>query len=322
MTHVLYHDHCADGFASAFIAWLHLSTLPDADSTRYIPVSYPRVIPPAIAATIADGDTVYILDWSLPRADLIALGQRLDQLVVIDHHATAFADLQDLPNVIFDETKAACQLTWEFFHGRGIAPDWLEHIAARDLGHLWDPEAPFSESEREQIELVYAGLWLGTERDFMAWLAVGFHTLLTRGRAILTAQRIQVQQIASQAHWLAIGPHIVPAVTTASMQSEVCHELLQHYPEAPFAVAWFVTPQQGGTIGWQYSLRSRKAPDPLAFDVATIALAHGGGGHPQAAGFTIASPYQPCATEVGARHLAHRHTQNTPNGYTALIIPG
>ena len=66
-------------------------------------------------------------------------------------------------------------------------------------------------------------------------------------------------------------------VNASANQSEVGHELLQRYPEAPFAAIYFDTAD--GKRKW--SLRGRGN-----VDVSALAKQFGGGGHHNAAGFT------------------------------------
>ena len=60
--------------------------------------------------------------------------------------------------------------------------------------------------------------------------------------------------------------------------SEHLNGLLEKHADAPFVASYFR--REDGL--WQFSLRSRKG-----FDVSEIAKHYGGGGHAQAAGFTL-----------------------------------
>ena len=88
----------------------------------------------------------------------------------------------------------------------------------------------------------------------------------------------------------------IPAVNGLGpeLNSEACGALLERWPQSPFAAAWWVDPKTGR---FTYSLRSRQTPG-LTYDVAALAARldpprpgySGGGGHPQAAGFSLAHP--------------------------------
>jgi oligoribonuclease NrnB/cAMP/cGMP phosphodiesterase (DHH superfamily) len=86
---------------------------PDAE---FVPVSYGQD-PPDVK-----GKTVYILDFSYKRPVMLRLVEAASQLVVLDHHKSAEADLRDLapyfmsrpPYVVFDVEKSGARLTWEY----------------------------------------------------------------------------------------------------------------------------------------------------------------------------------------------------------------
>lgn len=79
-TYVLYHGNCYDGFGAAYAAWRVFG-----DDATYIPVVYGQPFPPEVPV----GATVYILDFSYPRDELIEHHGWSKKLVVLDHHATA-----------------------------------------------------------------------------------------------------------------------------------------------------------------------------------------------------------------------------------------
>ena len=73
--------------------------------------------------------------------------------------------------------------------------------------------------------------------------------------------------------------HSAPLVNCADYEiiSELCHQMLDKYPEAPFVASWV-----RGKSNISYSLRS--VPD---FDCSAIAKLYGGGGHKNSAGFRM-----------------------------------
>ena len=84
-TIVLYHKNCQDGRGAAWAAHQLFG-----QHAEYIPVQYGEPIPEY------KGYNIFIVDFSYPKDDLIALGK--DNFVqVIDHHKTAQEDLKDFP---------------------------------------------------------------------------------------------------------------------------------------------------------------------------------------------------------------------------------
>lgn len=107
---VLYHGNCFDGIASAWAAWKKFG-----DNAKYVPVTYPNDKLPVLLLD-TDIEAVYIVDFSFKRDLLLALKERVNKLVVLDHHKTAEADLKRLDFCIFDMEKSGARLTWEYFH--------------------------------------------------------------------------------------------------------------------------------------------------------------------------------------------------------------
>ena len=270
-THVLYHAHCADGFGAAYAAWLALG---DADVV-YLPVSYGEALP-----EIADGSRVYILDFSYSREVLEQLAGRTT-LRVIDHHKTAAEALEGLDCATFDLSKSGAILTWEHFQGTGLclgeAPALLRYVQDRDL---WKWELPHSRAYSAALAL--------HPKTFQEWFwlsGLAVKAVAIEGAVVLRYQRQLVESIADRAVWRELNGHDVPMANTPVLISEVCEELLVRHPSARFAANYFRAPAKVDPTrsDFVYSLRSR--PD---FDVSAIARQYdGGGGHAQAAGFTL-----------------------------------
>lgn len=257
-THVLYHHPCTDGFAAAFAAWLALG-----DGAAYHGVNYSGPLP-----EIADGDRVYLLDFSIPRADLEALAARCE-VTVLDHHKSAQADLEGLPYAHFDMDKSGAVLSWEHFHHGQSLPALFAYVQDRDL---WRWQLPMSRQVSAALR-VY-------DQDFALWeILVGdekLSRLKADGDAILSAQRRDVESLLSHARLEYVEGHRVPVVNTALHISETGEALCERYPDAPFAATYYAA--EDGYERW--SLRSRNG-----FDVSEVARALGGGGHSAAAGF-------------------------------------
>lgn len=277
-TFVLYHAHCPDGFGAALAAWMK-----HTQRATYLPVSYghpPPDLPPYTK--------VYILDFSYSRAVLEALADNRE-VVVLDHHKSAQADLeglpgieQDTPNlrVHFDMEESGATLAWKFFHGGTFdaaaerrCPLFFKYLRDRDL---WRWALPYS---RE----VSLALW-SYGQDFELWAhwaavmetEVGITPLAREGKGIV---RYADKLIAEQAHravWRFLDGYFVPVVNTTTLFSEVGDFLCQEHVTAPFAAYYF--DRNDGKRQW--GLRSRSG-----FDCSLVATQFGGGGHRGAAGF-------------------------------------
>ncbi len=258
MRTILYHANCNDGKGAALCAWMRFG-----EEARYIPVQYGEN-PPKI-----DCGEVYILDFSYPRPVLEELRQKVDLLVVLDHHKTAQEVLDGFPGATFDMNKSGAMLAWEYFFPEEKPPMLIQLIQDRDLWRF----------VYAQTRDVHAGLKL--HEDFREWEAF-LHdvTPLERsGNAINQFLDIEAEKV------IRIGPRrweftgdIIPVYNLPEfMSSNTLHMALEKYRDAPYAVAYFDLPDKR-----IYSLRSRSGED---VDVSKIAKRFGGGGHKHAAGF-------------------------------------
>jgi len=105
-----------------------------------ISVSYGKPIP-----QMDDASKVFIVDFSYPRQQLLELAQRMNSVVVLDHHATAQQDLNELTlpgkesKIIFNMAKSGAVLTCEYFHGEslkcevGQLGEFFAYLQDRDL---------------------------------------------------------------------------------------------------------------------------------------------------------------------------------------------
>ncbi len=277
-THVLYHRD-ADGFASAFAAWCALGN----QGVIYTSVQYGEAIPP-----IAAGSRVFIVDFSYPRRDLEILHARCPELIVLDHHKSAAAELEGLEYCTFDMSKSGCELAWEYFRNFTPADDAVGHhllggslpwplaaVADRDL---WKFELPNTAEICAALDL-YAWefeTWLG----FVAMVEGGIdnNAFVGMGITCIRQMKMIVKMQAARAVEGFVAGHKTMMANVSAWSSETCHELLQRNPDLPFVLTWY---DKG--VRRIVSLRSR----PDGFDVSQLAAKFKGGGHPQAAGFTL-----------------------------------
>jgi oligoribonuclease NrnB/cAMP/cGMP phosphodiesterase (DHH superfamily) len=259
---VLFHGSCFDGFCAA---WIAKTALGDIDA---VPVQYGRPAPDVT------GREVYILDFSYARDDLIAIHRAARSLVVLDHHKTAQDALAGLDFCTFDLHKSGGRLAWEYFADLGgwlgMSPPWL--VAYTEDRDLWRHALPHSHAVNAALRSYPLDFDLWT-RQF-AGAGPPPQSLVIEGEAI---RRREHQIITTHLQWarpVEFEGHIGRMVNATVLFSEIAGELAK---DQPFGACYF--DRQDGTRVW--SLRS--TPDGV--DVSVIAKAHGGGGHPHAAGF-------------------------------------
>lgn len=264
VTHVLYHMGCKDGFGAALAAWKALG-----DKAEYIPVSYdapPPDLPPDAR--------VALVDFSYKRPQLQELRNRVQDVVILDHHETAQQDLQGIDYAVFDMHRAGSGLSWHYFHPGEALPDFIGHLEDYDL---WRKAMPGT----DQINMALDSYPM----EFPKWdeLMGKIDQLKAEGETIQRFIDRQVDRISNSAtRYGVIAGHRVPVSNSPVDGNELAHRLLHEYPDAPFVGVYY--DKTNGQRKW--SLRSRGE-----FNVSALAKQFpGGGGHATAAGFTEKAP--------------------------------
>lgn len=311
----------SDGFGASFALWKHLK---DTCDLKFIKVQYSQPAPLAELSNF-NPEKIFIVDFSYNAETLNMLESAFGQLVVIDHHKTAEADLKEWGGqYFFDKELSGCQLTWTMFSEDGLddLPPILAYVGDRDL---WKFELENSKAVNAYIATL--------EEDFEVWDNFYLPEACDSGRAILKFQKMQIDRrlrdvrmvqfkdLSSPAEETYYGSnpyrfldvpapappitcHLVPFVNASENISELGEAMCEAYPDSPFSVSY--CDRADGQRS--YSLRSRKrvvgisvAYNPNGsrryfdekidqFDVSEVAKAFGGGGHPGAAGFTLSAP--------------------------------
>ena len=255
---ILYHANCLDGFGAAYAAWTHFG-----DTAEYIPVSYGREPP-----FTDEYDDVIILDFSYTREVLLDIYNKVDSLLVIDHHKTAMEDLNNLDFTIFDMGKSGCVLAWEYFNPGIPIPKLLLHIQDMDL---WKFDLLHTKEVCESLLNLH-------QMDFNVWADLYVDDLITEGKAILTAFNTEVKKLLLRKQALFLkGFGGLSCNATPKYASELGNKLAIESGTFGLVYSW-----DGANEEWQCSLRSVGDTD-----VSIIAKQFGGGGHKNASGFAV-----------------------------------
>lgn len=270
----IYHGGCDDGFGAAWAVW---KKWPDCE---FITGVYGKE-PPDVT-----GKHVLLVDFSYKRPVMERLVLAAASVTVLDHHKTAEAELSCLDlwakkqwpprsaAITFDMEKSGARLAWEFCHGQEAIPAMLAMIEDRDLWRFaLDPDTRrFSAALRiyPQEFKVWDGIYSNTAR------------LIDEGTIVLRSHTANVLKFCAESFIEKISGYEVPCCNVPyHYASDVAHQLLADFPEAPFAMSWF----KRGDGMFQASLRS----EDHRVDVSEIAKKYGGGGHRNAAGFQVPS---------------------------------
>jgi len=264
---VLYHADCMDGYAAAWSAWKQF-----ANAARYQAVRHYTPLP-----DFADGTTIYIVDFCYPMDILVSAAQRASKVVVLDHHISAQKDYEayrqhsSIPSnleINFVQNHSGCMIVWQYFHGDAEPPMLLKHIEDHDL---WRHQLP-------KTEEISKALYLRLPVNFAAFEKLNLHTLKTEGILLQKQQQLNISRLMKARHRVRLNDFSGLAVNAPAMfSSDLGHALADK--SGTFGLSYFYHGKRQ-----QYECSLRSIGD---FDVSVIAHSFGGGGHKNAAGFSV-----------------------------------
>lgn len=282
----IYHGNCLDGFGAAWAIW---RKWPECD---FRPGHYGRPLP----LEGVTGKNVLFVDFSASFIQIEALASAAASVVIIDHHKTAEAELapylatMSMNNVslelysreqggavqvvaYFEMERSGAPMAWEFAHGSNArVPRILELIEDRDLWRFRYGNTTRHVAAALQSHEMAFGVWDG--------IFTRVDLLESEGAGIVRMQMKNVFAVCAESYLHNVGGYTVPIANAPYfLASEVGNQLLQLYPDYPFAATWFR--KEDGSLQW--SLRSESS----RMDVSEIAKRFGGGGHRNAAGYTV-----------------------------------
>lgn len=290
----IYHGNCYDGFTAAWVfnRFFHQG-INDAP-VQYVPAHYGDEPPDC------KGKEVWLVDFSFPRDVMIEkIIKPSARTIVMDHHKTAEAALSGLKDeirtkhrlqrdgdkIIFDMHRSGC----------GILYDELDNEAGKKAGHhlpryngsrelwlvdyiedrdLWKKALP----DTDEVHSYVASIDM-TFGNWDAINALGRMKVVEGGRSIKRYIDLLGVKSRQQVRWEEFAGYKIPTLNIPYMNcSEYLNELLVEQPTAPFVMSYY----RANDGVWRCSLRSKGE-----FDVSSIAAQFGGGGHRNAAGFSI-----------------------------------
>lgn len=270
---VIYHANCQDGHTAAWVmrGWFEARGI----EAEYFAATYApegkRVELPEVRMR-----DVWMVDFCTSREQLIEIKANARSFVVLDHHKTAQAACEGLDFCTFDMERSGAMLAWNHCWPGGTswglrpAPWIVEYVQDRDLWRFVLPQSKEVNAYLQSRELTFEN-W-----DRCDGMKVGDAALL--GRGALDYIERYVREMKLQARRATFAGHADVPIVNAPYIS--ISELVGAMAEGvPLAVGWF----QNAQGKYVYSLRSRGD-----FDVSALAKQFGGGGHKNAAGFTVA----------------------------------
>lgn len=290
---IVYHAGCPDGIASLWCATFFTD----------IKIKYPCIAGKNPIIDVTDKNILFV--DICPQADyLLSIADKAKYIAIFDHHITSINILKDIIEQIksknnilleIDINRAGCQITWDYFAGKGsLRPEFVEYIADRDL---WTWKLP--NSKEYNIGLKELGYLNDNDLSKLTNLNANPNekiNLIQFGSCIDFANRKHLEQGANNAiqvslihdnkmYRIWLGGNINPGLRS-EFGALLCNKKLKdEFGSLPdFSATWQYNP---ASDEWWISLRGIKDISP---DLAVISQKYGGGGHALAAGFTIKSP--------------------------------
>jgi hypothetical protein len=266
-----YHSGCPDGFGAAWAVWRAWG-----DDAEYRPIGHDE----PIDAPAYEGATVAFVDIFTRTSTLRRLGDHASHVVVLDHHVTSRnrfhaepeleADLRAGGHLVhFDLEHSGAVLAWHHFHD-DTPPPLLAYVEDQDL---WNWALPHSPEVNAAIG--------SYPRTFATWDAMAerpIEALVAEGTSLVRSSQLEVLRAVKKAHPVAVKGRRVEAVNSTAHRSAIGHALSER---ARFGDPW----------GCVYRVQGTRVDATLysigELDVAEIAAGLGGGGHRNAAGFSV-----------------------------------
>lgn len=264
---VLYHADCLDGYAAAWSAWTSLG-----EKAHYQAVRHQVPMP-----DFPVGAVLYILDFCYPMEQLINATQKASKVVVLDHHISAQKDFEayqgDIPvnlQMSFNMQQSGCIMAWHYFQGDSAPPMLLQHIEDHDL---WRHQLAHTEE-------ITRALFLRRPLAFSSFEQIKLDVLYREGKILLKQHRKMVKTLLNSRHSIKLNGTVGLAVNAPGAFSSDLGQALA---------------KLSGTFGLTYHYHGKRQCYECGlrsigeFDVSQLAVCYGGGGHQNAAGFSIDS---------------------------------
>lgn len=294
-TVVIYHANCSDGMAAAAMVDKYS---PADEQLMYIPMRYDTPCPYMFTDC-----TLYIVDFMLPIMELTALGAVNKKIIVLDHHIKtmqlldAESSIAKYPqlgmfaetvvyfiahnvSVIFDNNHSGAMLAWKYFHTDEIdtCPRVIEYVDDYDR---WVHALPDSHAVVTALYTLGKTLSQWRENDYFGGVTQTYHIerLIIAGSWINRYRDDLVDTYVKRAQTIKFENYRVLCVNAPAAITSMLGHRLASEPTVPFAMMW--------EYAHSKVIVSLRSNAEHGIDVNEIAKRYGGGGHRNAAGFSL-----------------------------------
>lgn len=221
---------------------------------------------------IIPGETVYMVDFSLPGLDMVELN-RISDLVWIDHHKTA---IERLSGTVIDGNQrigiGACVLVWEYLFPKTHVPPFVQLLGEWDVWDHSDPRCkPFQYGMRTESNNPEDYIWgdLFEDDEGEAFLYV-----LDCGKAVVKYEEQSNEMRVKAAAF---------ETELEGLRCIACNQMMTN--STLFDSIWDEDKYDAMiSFGWRKNRWSVSLYSTIT-DVSKIAVKFGGGGHKHACGF-------------------------------------
>ncbi len=274
-TYIIYHSRDLDGYTSGAIV---KKKFPEGILLGY---DYGKPFP-----EIPNGQTIFMVDVTIPVPQLLMLADRSDTVTVIDHHISFMNEVNQyvLPgNLIMElnDKRAACELTWEYLFPGELMPMAVFLLGEYDTWRnqdmtRWEKRIlPFQYGMRmicQSAETWPTSLFNDNTADG-TWPV---QVIIDKGATILEYQQLIDERAMRGAFEFEWRGYKILAVNAGGINSNAFKSRLDNTKHD------IMMPFYYNGKSWNFSLYTEKD-----IDCSVLAKAMGGGGHKKAAGFQV-----------------------------------
>jgi len=263
---VIYHAECTDGFSAAYVAWKKFG-----DTAEYIGISHNDIVPEGLK-----DKEIYLLDIAydmVPLQQIIAENKRV---VVLDHHVTREQEIRSAPEHRYGTDQSGVGLAWEFFFPGAPLPILLSCIQE---GDLWRFNAEHVHELLAYVDIIPFEFAQWQEAVELVETQAGRQKAIELGSALITYRDRLLQKVAKNVH-----PVIFEGIRTLAINVNLTRSMISQLGNQmastmlpPIAILWGVKHDRISV-----SLRGNGS-----VDVGALAVKYGGGGHKNAAAFSL-----------------------------------
>lgn len=290
---IAYHDNCIDGFTSAWVTTRALQKL--GYKNAILAMNYDKASIAKMFAALKkyEFEKLVIVDFSLKFKVIAALECQHPKLnlLILDHHKTAFEEYApnmevkkdsklcipiNIGSIVLDNNESGASLCWRHFNSKENEPILVSYVRDYDL---WRFDLG--------LETKWVNKYLKMENKTLArWDEITnrfehpetFNLILDVGKQLQEEHDKTVEEIAAGSKYVKLVNLTGDFVKCPyEFTSDVGHALANKTGSYGLMYDW-----KNGDKDVKFSLRSNGD-----YDVTVIAKYFGGGGHKNAAGFTI-----------------------------------